>query len=51
MLQKGVFKKVYFGMPGGGGSPRNKKPTKQGAGWGKYKMKTKNVFLYTIQGM
>jgi len=54
MLQKGVFKKVYFGGPVGGGLPENKNPTKQCAGWeknGKYKKSNqKNVFhiLYRV---
>jgi hypothetical protein len=53
MLQKGVFKKVYFGGPVGGGLPENKNPTKQCAGWeknGKYKKSNQKMYFIYYTG-
>ena len=50
---KGFLKKVNLGGPVEGGLPKNKNPTKQGAGWEKMeniKNQTKKCILYTIQG-
>ena len=49
----GVFKRVILGGPVGGGSTENKKPTKQGAGWGKLngKQKISYYILYSLYTM